>query len=344
VKTYLLKRLLLLPVTLFGVTLICFLMIHLAPGDPASLKRHGMSEGRRAAAEAERGTQDFIAKWRAERNLDQPVVVQYLLWIKKLTVGPNRLGKTFFGDKDVWEELQPHLQKTVGLQVASLLLIFAMAIPLGIFSAWRPDTAADRFSSLGLFILYSLPSFWVASMLIIWLGDPKTAPFGIHFPVSGLWSDRLENPSLWTKSWDLVHHAFLPIVCLSYGTLAVVSRYMRSGMLEVIRQDYIRTARAKGLPERQVILKHALRNALFPIVTFAAQLLPVVVAGSIIIEVIFSIQGMGWYAYDAIGRREYNVLMATFLLTGVVELVALLVADIVYALLDPRISFEAKSA
>jgi peptide/nickel transport system permease protein len=162
--------------------------------------------------------------------------------------------------------------------------------------------------------------------------------------VAGLRDDRLAGAGLWEAAVDLAHHAFLPILCLSYGTMAVVSRYMRAGMLEVIRQDYIRTARAKGLPESQVVLKHALRNALFPIITMAATLLPVVVAGSIIIEVIFTIPGMGWYAYDAIQRREYDILMATFVLTGVVELIALLVADIAYAMLDPRVSYEAKSA
>jgi peptide/nickel transport system permease protein len=342
VKGYLLKRLLLLPVTLFGVTLLCFLVIHLAPGDPGSLKRHGMSEGRRAASEADRGSEDFIAKWRAERHLDRPVHEQYFLWLGKLSRGD--LGKTFFGDKDVWEEMKPHLWRTVGLEVVSLLLIFALAIPLGIFSAWKPDSTPDRVLSLGLFVLYSLPGFWVATMLILWLGSPATAPFGFHFPVSGLWSPRATEMTSWEAFRDVVWHAFLPVVCLSYGTLAVVSRYMRSGMLEVIRQDFIRTARAKGLPESRVILRHALRNALFPIVTFAAQLLPVLVAGSIIIEVIFTIPGMGWYAYDAIGRREYNVLMATFLLTGVVELVALLLADIAYAMLDPRVTYEGKAA
>jgi peptide/nickel transport system permease protein len=342
VRTYLLKRLLLLPVTLFGVTLICFLMIHLAPGDPASLKRHGMSEGAKAAAESRRGTEDAINKWKKQHNLDRPVHVQYFLWIGKLAQGD--LGKTFFGDKDVWQEMKPHLKTTVWLEVVALLLIFSVAIPVGIYSSWRPESVADKMSSLVLFVLYSLPAFWAATMLIIVFGNREHAPFGIWFPVAGLEDVRMVGAGWWDRAKDLAHHVFLPILCLSYGTMAVVSRYMRSGMLEVIRQDYIRTARAKGLPESSVVLKHALRNALFPIVTMAATLLPVVVAGSIIIEVVFSIPGMGWYAYDAIQRREYNILMATFLLSGVIELIALLVADVTYALLDPRISYEAKSA
>jgi len=342
VRTYLLKRLLLLPVTLFGVTLISFLMIHLAPGDPASLKRHGMSEGAKAAAESRRGTEDAIAKWRAQYHLDKPVPVQYVRWIGRLAQGD--LGRTFFGDKDVWEEMKPHLVRTLWLEVAALLFIFSVAIPVGIHSAWKPESMFDKFSSFTLFVLYSLPSFWAATMLIIYFGNREHAFLGIWFPVAGLEDVRLVNETWWVRTKDLVHHCVLPVLCLSYGTMAVVSRYMRSGMLEVIRQDYIRTARAKGLPESQVVLKHAMRNALFPIITMAASLLPVVVAGSIIIEVVFSIPGMGWYAYDAIQRREYNILMATFLLSGVVELFALLAADLAYALLDPRVSYDSKGA
>jgi peptide/nickel transport system permease protein len=337
-RSYLLKRLLLVPVTLFGITLISFLIIHLAPGDPASLKRHGMSEGAKAAKESRRGSEDAIKKWRAQYDLDRPVPVQYAKWLGRLAHGD--LGKTFFGDKDVREEIQPYLWVSICLETVAFLLIFAIAIPLGILSAWRPESLLDRVSSFVLFVLYSLPSFWAATMLIIWFGNREHAPLGLWFPVSGLRDDRLADPSSWEVVKDLAHHTFLPILCLSYGTLAVVSRYMRAGMLEVIRQDFVRTARAKGLPERTVILKHALRNALFPVVTLAASLLPIVVAGSIIVEVIFTIPGMGWYAYDAIQRREYNILMATFLLSGLMELVAILVADVAYAFLDPRVSYD----
>jgi peptide/nickel transport system permease protein len=338
VRTYLLKRLLLLPITLFGITLISFFIIHLAPGDPGSLKRHGMSEGNKAAAESRRGSEDMIKKWRAQYDLDKPLHVQYVRWIGRLSRGD--LGKTFFGDKDVWEEMKPYLKVSIGLEVVAFLIIFSVAIPLGVYSAWRPESLSDRVSSFGLFVLYSLPSFWVATMLIIFFGNRNEAPFGLWFPVAGLRDDRIVDPSLWAYLLDLAHHVFLPILCLSYGTLAVVSRYMRAGMLEVIRQDYIRTARAKGLTERSVVLKHGLRNALFPVVTFAASLLPMVVAGSIIVEVIFTIPGMGWYAYDAIQRREYNILMAAFLLSALMELIAILAADLAYAFLDPRVSFE----
>ncbi len=339
-KTYLLKRLLLIPLTLFGITVIAFFVIHLAPGDPATLKRRGMMEGRKA--DAERGSEDAVQKFRERYSLDKPLPVQYGLWLGRLARGD--LGRTFQSDKDIWEEMKPRLAVTIGLEVVSLFLIFAVAIPIGIFSAWRPESLLDRLSSFVLFVLYSLPSFWAATMLIIVFGDREHAPLGLWFPVSGLQSERLGDASAWERFVDLAHHAFLPILCLSYGTLAVVSRYMRSGMLEVIRQDYVRTARAKGLPERKVVLKHALRNALFPIITLAAALLPVVVAGSIIVEYIFSIPGMGWYTLDAIHNREYDVIMATLLLSAVLELGAILVADILYAVVDPRVSYEAAPA
>jgi peptide/nickel transport system permease protein len=337
-RTYLLKRLLLIPLTLIGITVIAFLVIHLAPGDPASLKRRGMMEGRKAGVESERGSEDAIVKFRKAHHLDRPLPVQYGLWVGRLASGD--LGRTFQNDKDIWEEIKPRLWITIWLEIAAFLLVFAVAIPLGIYSAWRPESFFDRSSSLVLFVLYSLPSFWVATMLIIAFGNPANAPLGISFPVAGLRDDRLVNPGTWELVKDVALHVFLPILCIAYGSLAVVSRYMRAGMLEVIRQDFIRTARAKGLPESRVVLKHALRNALFPIITLAASLLPLVVAGSIIVESIFSIQGMGWYTLDAIHNREYDVIMATLLLSAVLELLAILAADLLYAVVDPRISYE----
>jgi peptide/nickel transport system permease protein len=342
VRTYILKRLLLIPITLFGISVITFLLIHLAPGDPASLKRHGISQGGKAAVESERGTVDAVTKFRQRYGLDLPLHEQYGRWIGNLARGD--LGKTFFGEKDVWEELKPRLVVTLSLEAAAFLLIFAVAIPAGIYSAWRPRSWLDRVSSFGMFVLYSLPSFWVAIMLLLLFGNRDRPFLGLHFPVAGLRDDRLVDPSAWEWTKDVAWHAFLPVICLSYGSLAAVSRYMRTGMLEVIRQDYIRTARAKGLPESKVVLKHALRNGLFPIVTLAAAMLPVIVGGSIIIESIFTIPGMGAYTIDAIRLREYHVLMTLFLLTGVMELFAILIADLAYALLDPRVSYEGSAS
>ena len=337
-RTYLLKRLLLLPITLFGISVITFLLIHLAPGDPASIKRHGLSQGGKAAVESERGTVDAVTKFRQRYGLDKKLHEQYGMWISKLARGD--LGETFHGGEKVWDVLKPRLLVTISLEAAAFLIIFAIAIPIGIFSAWRPESVLDRLSSFTMFVLYSLPSFWVATMLILLFGNRESPFLGMHFPVAGLTDDRLVNPSGWETAKDVVWHAFLPVICLSYGSLAAVSRYMRTGMLEVIRQDYIRTARAKGLPESRVVLKHALRNGLFPIVTLAAAMLPVIVGGSIIIEFIFSIPGIGAYTIEAIRLREYHVLMTIFLLTGVMELIAILIADVAYAVLDPRVSYD----
>jgi peptide/nickel transport system permease protein len=338
VKTYLLKRLLLLPITLFGISVITFLLIHLAPGDPASIKRHGLSQGGKAAVESERGTVDAVTKFRQRYGLDKPLHVQYGMWIGKLAQGD--LGETFHGGERVWDVLRPKLIVTIALEIAAFLIIFAIAIPVGIWSAWKPESLLDRLSSFTMFVLYSLPSFWVATMLILLFGNRESPFLGMHFPVAGLTDARLESPTAWETVKDVVWHAFLPVVCLSYGSLAAVSRYMRTGMLEVIRQDYIRTARAKGLPESRVVLKHALRNGLFPIVTLAAAMLPVIVGGSIIVEFIFSLPGIGAYTIEAIRLREYHVLMTIFLLTGVMELIAILIADVAYAVLDPRISYD----
>jgi peptide/nickel transport system permease protein len=338
-RTYLLKRLLLVPITLFGISVITFLLIHMAPGDPASIKRHGLSEGGKAAVESQRGTVDAITKFRERYGLHLPLHEQYLLWLKRLVVDRD-LGETFNGGRRVWDEIKGRIVITASLEAAAFLLIFLVAIPTGIWSAWKPGSPSDRLLSLGMFVLYSLPAFWVATMLILLFGNREQPFLGISFPVAGLRDDRLVDASAWETVKDVAIHAFLPVVCLSYGSLAAVSRYMRTGMLEVIRQDYVRTARAKGLPESRVILKHALRNGLFPIVTLAAAMLPAIVAGSIIVESIFSIPGMGQYTIEAIRQREYHVLMVVFLFTGVMELMAILVADVTYAVLDPRVTFD----
>ncbi|MHC4924383.1 MAG: ABC transporter permease [Planctomycetota bacterium] len=339
-KTYLLKRLILFPVTLLGITIVAFALIRMAPGDPATLKRHGMASGAQAKAEQKRGTEDAVQKFRKRHGLDKPPVQQYFRWLGKLAKGD--LGTTFFGDKPVAEEMWPHLKVSLLLQGVSLALIFLIGIPLGIYSAWRPGSLGDQVSSVILFMLYSLPSFWVATMLIVFFGNPETAPFGISFPVAGLETPGRVYASTWDHVVDIAYHAVLPILCLSYATLAMVSRYMRTGMLEVIRQDYVRTARAKGLSEGRIIMKHVFRNGLFPIITLAAAMLPVIVGGSIIIEVIFNVPGMGWWAIDAINRREYDILMATFLLSGVATLVGILISDLLYAVLDPRVSYDSE--
>ncbi|MDC0202034.1 ABC transporter permease, partial [Flavobacteriales bacterium] len=213
--------------------------------------------------------------------------------------------------------------------------------PIGIYSAYRKDSNADKALSLILFILYSLPSFFVGTMLLLQFANPD---YFAWFPESGIKDPLTFNKEWNIFNWDRIQHQapylVLPLITYTYSSFAFLSRIMRVGMIEVMSQDYIRTARAKGLSERTVILKHALRNSLLPIITVFAAIFPMSIGGSIIIEVIFSIPGMGFEIYQAILNSDYPMIIAFFTVTGFLTMLGYLVADILYALVDPRISYN----
>lgn len=330
---YLIKRLLIMVPTMFGILVVSFLIMKLAPGNPASQKFGGIGQAA-GGLNAERGTELAEKRFREKYHLDDPLPVQFGYFLKRLAT----LDLIFFQqEKPIWDELFDAMKITVGLNLIVFFLIYLIAIPIGIYSATFPGSSGDRLTTVVLFLLYSLPSFWAAEMLRMWFGDKSQA---VWFPIFGLHSVGYENLSPWEQFLDLLHHIVLPVLCLTYGGLAYISRQMRAGMLEVIRQDYIRTAEAKGASKSRVVLIHALRNGLFPIITLFASLLPFLIGGSVIIERIFNIQGMGWFAIENVLRREYDAVMATLILSAVLTLVGILIADILYVLVNPRVSFE----
>ena len=275
---------------------------------------------------------DFPAHRQVVRALTQ---TQFGRWMSRLV----RLdfGESYDQKRPVIDIILERLPKTLTLNAISLSLIYLIAVPLGIFSAVRKDTSADRVTTLGLFVLYSMPSFWVGSMMILaFTGEGSLLNLPSHH-FQSLDADKL---SWWGQRLDIARHIVLPVICLTYVELAYVSRQMRTGLLDVIRQDYVRTARAKGLSEKRVILKHALRNGLIPIVTLAAALLPVMFGGSVIIESIFTIDGLGKMAFDAINKRDYPIIMANLVIGAFLTLVGILLADLAYAVVDPRIEFR----
>jgi len=240
----------------------------------------------------------------------------------------------------VLSTLVSKLRYSISLSVISLLLAYLISIPLGIYSAVFKDSPADRTLTVGLFMLYALPSFFVATLLLYTFSQGSSFEALRIFPTGGFQSrDAMQLTSL-QQIGDVAWHLVLPILCLTYGSLAALSRYMRTGLLDVIRSDYVRTARAKGLPEWVVIGKHAVRNGLLPILTLLAGLLPEVLGGSVIIETIFGIPGMGLWTVESIFQRDYNVVMAVTLLSAVLVLVGILLTDLSYALVDPRIRYE----
>ena len=318
---YIGKRLFFMIPLLLGITIICFGVMHLAPGSPTDMQTQ---MNPRASVEAQE-------RLRAMYDLDKPLYQQYWIWLKKVAVFD--LGTSFSSDRrPVAEKIWERIPITVLLNVLSLVLILMVAIPIGVLSAVHQNSLFDRLTSVFVFVGFAVPTFWLALLLMIF--------FGIDLgwlPISGLRSLNYEYMPPWTAFWDLVKHLILPVFLSAFGGLAGFSRFMRSNMLEVIRQGYITTARAKGLSERAVIYKHALRNALLPVITILGLSVPGFIGGSVIFETIFAIPGMGQLFYMAVMARDYPVVMGILYIGAILTLFGNLIADISYALADPRI-------
>ena len=330
-REYLIRRLLLIIPTFLGITLITFLVIQLSPGNPAAMKLRGGEQG----TMGEEMTREIVDQTKKLYGLDKPLPVQYALWLRRVIT--LDFGNSYKDHRPVIEKIAERLPITIELNLISIVLIFLIAIPVGVFSAIKQGTLQDRCVTVILFVAYSLPNFWVAILLIMFLGG---GDFLDLLPIYGISSAGMESQPFLARLTDHVWHLILPVFCLTYGGLAALSRYQRAGMLEVIRQDYIRTARAKGLPEKLVIFKHALRNSIIPIITIMGSLLPAMFGGSIIIENIFSIPGMGQLGFEAVLSRDYPTVMAIATISALLTLVGILISDLLYVWADPRISYE----
>jgi len=321
--------------TMIGITILLFCIMRLAPGDPAAIASGAMGAAGEGQVATDSNVEDAAAKFRARYRLDQPILNQYGFWIA--SVAKLDFGNEFFRPNvKVRDEIFKRLKVTVPLAIVSVVLSYLIALPLGIFSAVKSGTLIDRGSSFIVFLLYAVPTFWAGLMLILIFGAT-----GLDWlPVLGLHDKDADTFTRGQYIWDVVRHCVLPVVCLTYGSFAYLSRQMRVGMLDVIRQDYIRTARAKGLSERTVVMKHALRNSLIPVVTLFASVLPILIGGSVIVESVFSIPGMGLYAFEGIVQRDYNVVMATVTFSALLTLVGFLISDITYVFVDPRIAYD----
>lgn len=337
--TYILKRILLFIPTLLAITIVTFGISRLAPGDPVD-QIMGLTAGGDQRADRE-ATTKMREQIREELGLTGGWFEQYWNWTKGVLVFD--FGKSYLDRKPVMDKISERIPVTLGMDVLSIILAYLIAIPIGIYSATHSGSFGDRLTTTTLFALYSIPTFWAGTLLIIFLTNNDYL-FQL-FPTRGLYSTAYdESWPFWQKWLDLGWHLAAPVLIYTYGSFAFISRQMRAGMLEVIRQDYIRTARAKGLAERVVILKHALRNSLIPIITLLAGLLPGLISGSIIVELIFSIPGMGLLSYNALVARDYPVIMGVLTLGAILTMVGVLIADLLYSVVDPRIAFSKKNA
>ncbi len=317
---YLARRLLGLIPLLIGITLITFFVIHLAPGKPTDVLTE--LNPKVSLQARERLTKIY--------GLDQPLHAQYLQWVSRMA----RLdfGRSFVDDRSVWDKIAERIPVTLWINFLVMAFVFLIAIPLGVWGAVRTGTFLDHAATLLIFIGFAAPTFWLA-LLAMQL-------FGIQLgwlPLSGLVSLDYDRMTPLEKGTDLIRHLILPVFVSAFGGIAGVSRYMRTSMSEVLRQDYIRTARAKGLSECRILYKHALRNALLPIVTILGLSVPGLLGGSVIFESIFAIPGLGRLFYDGVMARDYPVVMGILTIGAVLTLLGNLLADIGYAWVDPRI-------
>jgi peptide/nickel transport system permease protein len=314
-RAYVLRRLLILIPMLIGLSLVMFLLLHLAPGDPAtaSIPPSALSNP------------DFVEQTRKNLGLDEPLIVQYGYWLRNLAQGD--LGTAYgFNKTPVLDLIGQRIWGTIQLQGIALVLALLVAIPVGIISATRQYSMLDNSVTVGSFIGLALPSFWLALLLQVWLG--------VKFKLFPIISTGQANAD-WNERWK---YFVLPIVVLALPNIAYFARFMRSSMLEVVNQDYVLTARAKGLSRRNVLYGHALRNALLPMVTVIGLQLPQILGGAVIIEQIFAWPGVGLLAFEAIGKRDYPVILGVTMVVGAGIMVTAVIVDIVYVLLDPRVS------
>jgi peptide/nickel transport system permease protein len=325
--SYLLRRLLGAIPLLLGILTIIFFIIHLAPGDPtARFFNPNVSP-------------EVIEQMRRNLGLDRPLHEQYVKWLWSFLRGD--FGYSFGQMRPINEILPEVLWNTVQLTLISLVVIFAVGMLVGIVQAVRQYSLADNVLTFVALFFYSMPSFWFALMLILVFSlKANQAGWPIQFPASGMTSVGYEFLPVGEQIRDRLMHLILPAVALGIGSAAGVARYMRGSMLEVIHQDFIRTARAKGLSERTVVFKHALRNALIPIITLLGLYLPFLLSGAVLVETIFGWPGMGRAIVDAILQRDYPMVMATSFVIAAIVVAGNLLSDVLYAVVDPRIRTE----
>ncbi len=330
---YIIKRVLWMAPMLIGISLISFFIMHLAPGDitdnEASFNPATSSESRQ--------------KLRELYHLDKPIIVQYGLWLKRMAQfdfgnsfashqKPVFLGSTDQDGNYTEGMIEEALPITLMINLLGLAITLTLAIPLGILAARKYQRWQDKSITLFNFVGFSIPGFWLSLLLMYWFGVANN-----WLPISGLHSLDYDSLDTWGKVKDSISHLIMPVVIPSITGLAGITLFVKNGMLDVLNQDYITTARAKGLSERTVVYTHALRNALLPLITIIGLSIPGLIGGSVIAETIFAIPGMGKLFYDAVLMRDFPVVMGVLTIGSALTLLGNLLADVAYAWADPRV-------
>ncbi len=332
--------------TLFGITVVVFIIINLAPGSPVEQKLQQMRFGGGTGESRSAGgvgshtsnqgvSEEIVEALKKQYGFDKPIHVRYFIWLKNLA--KLDFGESFTYEEPVIDVILSKFPVSLQFGVVSLFLTYLICVPLGIFKAIRHGSAFDVVSSVFLFILYSIPSFMLGILLIVFFAGGS---FFDWFPIGDLFSDGYNDLDFWGKLWDRVHHFILPLICYLIGSFTTLTLLMKNSILEELKKDYIRTARAKGLTDKVVYLKHALRNALIPIVTGIGGSLMVFFAGSVLLETIFQLDGIGLLSYKSVLARDYNVIMGLIFIESLLMLIGNIISDFAYILVDPRIDFK----
>ena len=340
-RYYFIKRLLLIIPTLIGITVACFLVMQMVPGGPVEQAIQKMKHSTLGQAGNVSGlnttnmTQEEIENIKKYYGFDKPVLVRYFNWLGKLV--RFDLGTSYAYEKPVLDVILNRLPVSLTFGLVGMFFTYLVCIPLGIKKALQHDQPFDHWSSVLIFLGYSIPSFVLAVVLIVLFGGGS---FWNLFPISGIVSDNFEDLSLIAKIFDYIHHMFLPILCYSIGGFATLTLLMKNSLMEQLNQDYIRTALAKGLTYKQAVFRHGLRNALIPIATNIGMIIGVILSGSMLIETIFTIDGMGLLGYESIVNRDYPVALGLIVISSLLVLIGRIISDFCLVMVDPRIKFQ----
>ena len=332
---YIIRRILLSIPTFLGITLITFLIINAAPGGPIEQKlqkiRMGGGDGGRSTAIS----QEILDGLSKQYGFDKPVHERYFIWLKNIS--KLDFGQSFSYQEPVIDVITQKFPVSLSFGFASLILTYLVCIPLGVKKAINAGGKFDQISGIILYVLYAIPPLVLGILLIVWFAG------GSHFdlfPIGNLYSDNYDTMTTWGKLWDRIYHFILPLTCYMLGNFTGLTMLVRNSMLDIIKSDYIRTARSKGLADKMVYYKHALRNAMIPVATGLGGFLRVFLAGSLIIERIFNLDGIGLLSFNSILSRDYNVIMGITFISALLLLAGNIISDVIYVMVDPRIDFK----
>lgn len=343
--SYIVQRLLLMLPTLFGISLVVFFLVHLVPGGPVE---QAIQRARAGGASGEVGgtggsstglTEEAVAELRAHYGFDKPLVARYFSWMWQ--VATLDFGESYNYKEPVWGLIKDRIPISLRFGGIAFFVAYLVCIPLGVYKAIHHRGWRDNLTSIVVFVGYAIPSFALGMLLLVLLGGGSSPPFWDVFPLGGVTSDNYDSLGFFDKLWDHVKHMTLPLLCYMVGQFATLTVLMKNSLMDNLNADYVRTALAKGLSFRGALYKHALRNSLIPIATGFGSILTVFVSGSVLIEVVFSIEGMGLLSYEAIIQRDYPVTLGIIMVLSILTLFGNLLSDLLYVVVDPRISFGA---